>query len=378
MRTNSYDSGTRRTWLLAAVSAASCGRSPGTGYHGYAFVANEEGRSIAAVDLNTFSVTKQIPLDDGPTAVLADPWHSSAYVFTPRSGKVHELDLASLAWKRTAKTGGPALSMRMAPDGKSLWVLARESRTLTQILLEDMGTAARIKLPADPADFDLSREGQAAVSFPAEGKIALVNLTSRRVEHLLGVGVGPETVRFRQGDQKHILVANRGDRTVSILDVAAGRAVVHLPLAIEPRNFCFKNNGGELYVTGPGLDAVVVIFPYETQVYETRLAGRSPGAMAVSDTPEYLFVANTEAGNLTVLDVTTGKVVAVVAVGNEPTFIAITPDNRYALVVNRGSGDLAVIRIAALGNKRAKPAPTPLFTMIRVGSKPVSAAVRRT
>ncbi len=60
--------------------------------------------------------------------------------------------------------------------------------------------------------------------------------------------------------------------------------------------------------------------------------------------------------------------------GAEPGFIAITPDNQYALVLNRRSGDMAVIRIAAITAKRTKSAP--LFTMIPVGSKPVGAAVR--
>jgi hypothetical protein len=39
---------------------------------------------------------------------------------------------------------------------------------------------------------------------------------------------------------------------------------------------------------------------------------------------------------------------------------------------------MAVIRIAAVSNKnRSKTAPIPLFTMIPVGAKPVSAAIRR-
>lgn len=59
--------------------------------------------------------------------------------------------------------------------------------------------------------------------------------------------------------------------------------------------------------------------------------------------------------------------------GGEPGFIAITPDEQYALVLNRRSGDMAVIRIAAIRATRTKSAW--LFTMIPVGSRPVSAVV---
>ena len=80
------------------------------------------------------------------------------------------------------------------------------------------------------------------------------------------------------------------------------------------------------------------------------------------------------------LDVETGKLVALVQVGREPRQIVITPDNEYALVLNEKSGDMAVIRIFSLGGnqvggdrvKRYKSAP--LFTMIPVGERPVSAA----
>jgi hypothetical protein len=59
----------------------------------------------------------------------------------------------------------------------------------------------------------------------------------------------------------------------------------------------------------------------------------------------------------------------------------ITPDREYALVLNRLSGDMAVIWLRELGGnqvggvrvKRYKTAP--LFTMIPVGQGPVSAAV---
>ena len=72
-----------------------------------------------------------------------------------------------------------------------------------------------------------------------------------------------------------------------------------------------------------------------------------------------------------------GKV-TMVTVGVEPRFIQVTPDNQYALVLNSRSGDMAVIRIEAFVKKKwGKNAPAPLFTMVPVGAKPVSVAVRR-
>ena len=86
-----------------------------------------------------------------------------------------------------------------------------------------------------------------------------------------------------------------------------------------------------------------------------------------------------ETNSVTVLDYdnTGRKLVAVVSVGQEPGTIVITPDQQYALVLNEKSGDLAVIRIYSLTNQNPsnRYKSTPLFTMIPVGERPVSAAV---
>ncbi|MCZ2156970.1 MAG: hypothetical protein LC114_24255, partial [Bryobacterales bacterium] len=102
-------------------------------------------------------------------------------------------------------------------------------------------------------------------------------------------------------------------------------------------------------------------------------AGKSPGAMAASARPPYLLVANRESSDVTILDLDSGKLVAIVPVGTAPGYIGITPDNQYALVLNETSGDMAVIRLTAVRSQRNKTAP--LFTMIPVGEAPRSLAV---
>jgi len=367
-----------RRAFLALAPVAACSRRGAAGFPGYVFVANEEGRTIAAVDLMKFQVRSEISLDGNPTAVISHPRRPAVYALTPQSGVVHEIDPASFQVRRKARIGLPVTSMRLAADGASLWVLSRDARALIQLSLDSFQTGARIRLPGVPADFDLST-AKATISLPAEGSLAMADLRSARVEGVAATGPDAGTVRFH-AEGKRVLCGNRGNRTLTIYDVASGRIIAHLPMGVEPENFCYKaSNEGEMYVTGAGMDALVVIYPYQSEVHETRLMGRSPGAMAASSSPEYLFVANTESGNVTVMDVETGKVLAAVAVGAEPRHISVTPDSQYAIALNSRSGDIALIDISAFSSaRRAQRAPTPLFTMIPVGAKPVSAAIVRT
>ena len=364
----------RRAFLLA-IPTLGCRRPLSVGFD--VFVANHDGRSVAAVDLTTFRVRKEAGVDGNPTSIISHGQHPAIYVLTPETGTVHELDPVSLAVRRKSRVAPSAISMRMAPDGNSLWILSDEARALVPLDLVWFRPGQRIKLPAIPADFDLM-SGYAAISFPDEGAFAIAALAAGRVERVESLGRKTRIIRFH-ADGRQVICGNGRDRSVSVFNLKKARVVAHLPVSVEPENFCFKaDNGGELYVTGAGMDAVVVIYPYQSYVSETRPVGRTPAAMGVSSSPDYLFVANTESGSVTVMDIITGKVKAVVAVGAQPRYVAVTPDNRYAIVLNSRSGDMAVILIEAILNpSRRRYAPSPLFTMIPVGGNPVCAAFRR-
>jgi len=363
---------TRRALLAGAVLLAGCARRRSRGFPGYAFVANAGARTVAVVDLNAFVLAKQIGMESAPGAVLANPLRPGVYVLMPESGVVCEIDAARLAMIRKTRPGNPALAMRLAADGKSLWVL--QARALVRLEGSRLRAVETIPLPGMAGDFDLTGDGRAAVGFPEERRLALVRLDTRTIEHLPDAGCAPSLVRF-QGDGKQVLVGSRADRSLTIFDAASGRIAVRLPLPVEPVNCCFNADGGQMFITGPGMDAVAIVYPYQTEVGETILAGRTPDGIAVSGSPPYLFVANPESGNITVLDIDTRKLVAAMAVGQEPRHILITPDNRYALVLNWRSGNMAVIRISAFTERRHRTDPPPLFTIVPVGEHPVAGAV---
>jgi YVTN family beta-propeller protein len=374
----------RRALLLSSAAAAACSRPKAERFLGYCFVANRDSRSIGVVDLTRFRTRQQIPLDAAPSQVLARPKTTKAYVLAPANGAIYEIEASLLTITRRVRAGNAAVAMRLARDGDALWVLYRDPASLVEIPFDTMRPGRRIRLAAPPVDFDLSQKtDDACVVTSSARTISIVSLAQGSVTRTIHAATEPGIARFR-GDGNQLVTGSPDDRSLTIYDVPTGKTVVRLPLAIAPREFCFTADGGHLYVTGDGMDAVVSVFPYRTEVWETLLAGHAPGVMAIAESdrpPAYLLVANPDADSVTVLDIETGKLVALVRVGLEPRQIVITPDNEYALVLNQKSGDMAVIRIFSLGGnqvggdrvKRYKSAP--LFTMIAVGEGPVSAAV---
>ena len=362
----------RRRFLLAAAAAGAGCRRRAEGFPGYAFVANSAGRAVAVVDLGAFAVARHILLDADPVQVVSAPGRPAVIALTPATAALHEIDTTALAPARRLACPPGSDSMRLAAATRRLWVLSRAGRRLWGVDADAMEPAGEHPLPSPPADWAVSPDGRrAAFALGPEPAFALLDLDSGRLARYPTGGTSADLVCFRP-DGRQVLVGDRAERRLTIAETDSGRVLVHLPLAVAPRHFCFKRDGGELFVTGEGMDAVVTVHPYQTQIASTTLAGRRPGAMAASR--EFLFVANPGASTVTVLDIVTRRVAAAVPVGAYPCHISVTPGDQYALVLNRDSGDMAVIRIETLSGRRRRMAP--LFMMVPVGSRPIDAVVR--
>ena len=372
---------TRRTLLLSSTAAFSCAPPKATGFRGYCFVGNQAGRSVAVVDLTKFRVRKQIALDSAPSQLLPHPKQPKVFVLSADSGTVYEIDAIGMAVSRRARAGNQAVAMQMSPTRDALWVLYRDPASLVELPLDSLKPGRRIRLAAPPDSFHLtgadSPDRRAAIASLEDRSLTVASLSAGAIERTITAGADPSFVLFRK-DGRQILAGSRSDRSLNVFETATGKTVVRLPLPVEPRNFCVSPDGGELFISGPGMDAVVIVFPYSTEVWKTVLAGRAPGVMTVSESPSYLVVANPETNSLTVLD-DDQKLVAVVEVGQQPSHMLITPDGQYVLVLNEQSGDMAVVRTYSLRAPqlaaRARFKSAPVFTMIAVGEKPVSAAV---
>ncbi len=370
----------RRTLLFSAAAATIGCTQKATGFPGYCFVANQGGRNITAVDMELFRVRKSIPLDAAPAVMIAnpDPQFTRVYALAPEGGTVYEVHPGNLAISRRSTAGPRAVDMRLARDGRALWVLYREPAALVEFPLATLKPGRRIALPAPPDCFELSDDGRAAIASRQARSLTVVSLSRAAIERTFPTGVELNFVRFRK-DGQMLMAGSTADRSLIAFDPAAGRSIVRLPLPLAPRQIASTADGGQIFVTGDGVDAVVIAFPYTTEIDQTLLAGHAPGAMMVTDTsPSYLLVANPESNNMTVIDIDTRRLVAIVQVGQGPRQILMTPDNQYALTLNEKSGDMGVVRLATFTEtwvRRYRSAS--LFTLIAVGDRPVAAAVVR-
>jgi DNA-binding beta-propeller fold protein YncE len=350
---------------LSALSA--CGPAPQP-ITAKAFVANSQGASISVIDLSLMTVIQRIPLPANPVQVFSRPDAAEVLALT-EDGVLHSINVRTHAIFRAMPAVPRARQMALSALAPQAVVLGEK-----ELGLIDLKTRAvrKLPLPGAPRSLDLS----------PETPLGLVTLNDRPEVHLFDresarwtsvLKAPAREARFLKNGAQ-VLIGRRDDRVLTIASASTAETVVDLPLAITPDRFCFSGDLGQVFINGDGADSLAVVYPFQTEVAATLLAGHRPGAMGASRNPAFLFVANPAASSVTVVDVPTQRIVGAAPVGQEPGAIAVTPDDQFALVLNKASGDVAVLRTQAFTKIVRRDRSVPMFLMVPVGSAPVSCA----
>jgi YVTN family beta-propeller protein len=350
-----------RRALLAGALASACGSKRGPRYQGWLFVASGAEKQIAVADLASFRRVSSIPLPCAPDQLF----RAGNRVFAVcRDGQaLLEIDIERFEAGARIPLPGKPLAIRLPVDADSGIVAADAPPALLRVDLANRKVIAKLPLPGGPGDLDLNGS-RAALTIPSRNAVVRVSLPQFKVAGSTDVGVSCGAIRFRR-DGKTILAGARAAREIVAIDAESGQLLSRLPLPVAPSRFCFNPDGGQMFVTGEGQTEIAIVSPFQNQVAETILAGSSPYAMAVAEKRNLLFVTNPASGDLTILDIETRFVTASVHVGENPGEILLTPDGEYALVMDQRSGNVSVVRIKTVLDRKAKTnsPPAPLFTV---------------
>ena len=74
------------------------------------------------------------------------------------------------------------------------------------------------------------------------------------------------------------------------------------------------------------------------------LIGDNPSHGVVTSDNSLLYMSNFGSDTVSVYAIDEGRVIGAVQVGSHPDALALTPDEAHLLVVDSGSGDVAVVR----------------------------------
>ncbi|PYY14068.1 MAG: hypothetical protein DMG61_11250, partial [Acidobacteria bacterium] len=99
------------------------------------------------------------------------------------------------------------------------------------------------------------------------------------------------------------------------------------------------------------------------------LIGAGPVRSIVSADNSTLYVSNFNSDTISVYDIDDGKLVTTVPVGRRPDALALSPNQNFLFVADTAAGDVSVVRTAAKQG-------AVLLTIIPVGQQPNAIAVK--
>jgi YVTN family beta-propeller protein len=343
--------------LAGAALDTRCGRKLGKRYNGWLFVASGRERAVAVADLNEFRPMTKIAVPVAPDQLFRAG--ERVYAVCQEGAALIEISLNDLRVAARINLGGKPVAARVLAGGKSALVALASPGALAVVDLDQRKVSARMALAGDPGDLDAT-DKMAALTVPSKNALVRVGLAEWKTAGTTETGAACRNVLFRK-DGRTILAGAPASREVVTVDAETGALLARLPVAVVPARFCFNPDGGQMFVTGAGGDVVAIVSPYQNEVGETMLAGRTPAAMAVVTRQNLLCVTNAESGDLTILDIDTRHLSASVHVGETPGEVLVTPDGEYVLVVDRRTGSVSVVRLVTVLDKKVKTKP--LFTV---------------
>ena len=139
-------------------------------------------------------------------------------------------------------------------------------------------------------------------------------------------------------------------------------------------SLALKPDGGELVAFNFDAGSISIIETSGNEVSGSYLIGAQPTRGVVSLDNSRLYISNFGSNNIAVYDIDLGKAIAYLPVGTHPDALALSQNQNYLLVLDSGSGDLAVIQKRQ--PKKLEPSEYSLLTIIPVGMQPNQIVVK--
>ena len=135
-------------------------------------------------------------------------------------------------------------------------------------------------------------------------------------------------------------------RTMAVIDLASRRVVRTLDFDNPLRPHCavFGPKNGLLYITTELADSITVIDPKSLRILSSIPTGqRESHMLAITQDGQRGYTANVGPGTVSAIDLAAKKTLAIIPISPQTQRIALSPDDRWAFTADQTAPRLAVI-----------------------------------
>ncbi len=268
-------------------------------------------------------VVDSFGIKGAPTFLAVDPVTSNQRLFVlatrDRMVKVVDLTTYRVVDFFPVPLNDEPTYMTTTPDGREVYLLDERNGYLSRMDVDTGRILARTQLDYRPGSALFLEEQQLlAVSLSLSQNVILLDPLNLTVTGSITTGSTPQGM-FVDGNQLYI--AEYGDNGVLIADLDKRRSQRRLPVGFGPRRLIASDN--QIYVSNYLDGSLSVLIPGQMGVVQEIFAIGQPQEMVLDQFYRRLFVADEEAGALTVVDVNVNRIIERIILGAKPFGMAV-------------------------------------------------------
>ena len=260
---------------------------------------------------------------DGKSLIVADSVSNNLMFVDPHTGQV----------QRTVDGIEDPYQLGFSPDHK--WFVTAALRMDRADIYHYDGTnmtlVKHIPLAKTPSHMTFGSDNRTVfMTLQDSGELAAIDLPTQTVLWKMHVGNEPAGLWMTPGD-KYLLVGMTGEDDVTVVDWRKQQIVKKIHTGRGAHNFRNLDDGKHVVVSNR-VDSTISIIDYTTLTNVGDITGLMPGPDDMELTPDkrYLWVGFRFSRHVGVIDLTTRKLIDTVAVGRSPHGIFF--DNRAPVV----------------------------------------------
>ena len=241
-------------------------------------------------------------------------------------------------------------NVQVAADGRTVWAVSGHDSLAVAVDTQNYTLLGAIPVGNSPAHVIVSPDGATVwVSNSGDNTVSIIDTATYTIVQTIPVGAFPHGLR-PSADGGSVAVANMQGDSVSLIDTTTFE-VENIEAGVAPVQVAFAPDGGALYVTLNGADAVAKVDMDSRTVVGTAAVGDGPVQVYVTPDSRLALVANqgtadSPSTTLSIVDAASMREVAQVETGLGAHGVAVEPGGRYAYVTNLYGSTLVVVDLA--------------------------------
>jgi YVTN family beta-propeller protein len=305
------------------------------------YVSDETGGNVVIVDPQQESVVARIAVGKRPRGIQVSPDHKRVYVAlsgSPIGGPnvdesklpppdrrydgIGVVDLASQKLINTYQSGADPETFALSHDGKVLYVSNEDVGQLSAVDLTTGKVRATVTVGSEPEGVAVSPDDRTVyVTCETANSIYVINAHSMKVLAQIPTGKRPRAIFLASPTHRGYATDEFG-AALTVFDTNDFKPVKTIalgdPSVVRPMGIA-STDGRKLYVTTGRYGALLEVDAEAARILRTvDKVGQRPWGVALSHDGSRAYTANGPSGDVSVIDIKSGRIDARIAVGGSP------------------------------------------------------------